>query len=324
MSADIRQQFSRDSNLIPPALRQAVEPWSGEQAEPAIAEGDTITQILARLKATGNLPGSLWPLLQEITSQLPGTIQQPWRAALNIWRDQVAQGNFVPAQVIQELLRLLSLEPAALETVATGLSTADLASLQQALSEFFTEQALTPISPDEPAFDLSFSDGDALYVGNAGLLILWPFLDHFFGRLGLLRESQFVDNEARQRAIGLLQFLATGGSDFHEYQLSLNKVLCGLEPDALFDFGPPLTDEEVEEGNDLLRAVVAQAPILRDMSVDGLRGTFLLRQGALRTRDGAWLLQVERETHDVVLDRFPWSWTWIKLPWMAAPLQVEW
>ena len=36
------------------------------------------------------------------------------------------------------------------------------------------------------------------------------------------------------------------------------------------------------------------------------------------TRDGAWLLRVERESYDVVLDRFPWPLDWIKLPWMDS------
>jgi hypothetical protein len=223
LAADIRQQISRDLKLIPPALRQAVEPLNGEQIVPEIAK-----------------------------------------------------------------------------------------------------QPVSPLPAGEPTLDINFSDGDALYIANAGLVILWPFLENFFSRLGLLQENQFVADEARQRAVGLLQFLATDDPDFPEYQLPLNKILCGQEPDALFDLDPPLTDEEAQEGNSLLQAVIAQAPILRDMSIMGLRGTFLLRQGALRTRDGAWLLQVERETHDVVLDRFPWSWAWIKLPWMAAPLQVEW
>jgi hypothetical protein len=44
----------------------------------------------------------------------------------------------------------------------------------------------------------------------------------------------------------------------------------------------------------------------------------------LGTRDGAWLLRVERESYDVVLDRFPWPLDWIKLPWMAVALRVEW
>ena len=172
--------------------------------------------------------------------------------------------------------------------------------------------------------DLSSSPLDELYIANAGLVILWPFLEGFCTRLGLLAERHFIDGVAAQRAVGLLQYAATGERDFPEYLLPLNKVLCGMEPTDLFALEPPLTDEEAEECDDLLRAVIVQAPILRDMTVAGLRGSFLLRQGVLRTRDGAWLLQVERASYDVVLDRFPWSWQWVRLPWMEAPLRVEW
>ena len=80
----------------------------------------------------------------------------------------------------------------------------------------------------------------------------------------------------------------------------------------------------IEECSNLLTAVIAQAPILRNMSIAGFRHTFLQREGVLRTRDGAWLLQVENLTHDIVLGRFPWSWEWVKLPWMDTALRVEW
>jgi hypothetical protein len=185
------------------------------------------------------------------------------------------------------------------------------------------ENAILP-EVAEPAIDLSFSEADELYIGNAGLVILWPFLSHFFTRLDLLAEHQFKDAAARQRAVGLLQYVATAESTFPEYLLPLNKILCGMALTEVFDFGPPLSDAEAEECTDLLQAIIAQAPILRDMSAAGFRGAFLLRQGMLSERDGAWLLRVERETYDIVLDRFPWVWEWVKLPWMAAPLRVEW
>ena len=41
------------------------------------------------------------------------------------------------------------------------------------------------------------------------------------------------------------------------------------------------------------------------MSHAGFRGSFLLRQGQLSVLDGKWLLRAERETYDLVLDRFP-------------------
>lgn len=178
---------------------------------------------------------------------------------------------------------------------------------------------------DQPAPASRFSDADELYVENAGLVILWPFLGSFFALLELLDEKKkFKDAAAMQRAAGLLQYLATGEAPAAEYLLPLNKVLCAMPLDEVFDFGPPLTDAEIEACDDLLGAVIQQAPILRSMSIAGFRASFLRRKGQLGARDGAWLLRVERETHDVVLDRFPWSRNLVKLPWMEAPMQVEW
>ena len=60
------------------------------------------------------------------------------------------------------------------------------------------------------------------------------------------------------------------------------------------------------------------------MTIDGFRGNFLIRGGSLSMKYGNWLLRVERETYDVVLDRFPWGFQWVKLPWMKEVLRVEW
>jgi len=109
-----------------------------------------------------------------------------------------------------------------------------------------------------------------------------------------------------------------------EYLLPLNKVLCGLEPADVFEFGDPLSDIELEESGRLLEATIGHAPILRNMSVAGFCGSFLLRKGVITARDGAWILRVEQESFDLVLERFPWSFDWIKLPWMPAALRVEW
>jgi hypothetical protein len=155
-------------------------------------------------------------------------------------------------------------------------------------------------------------------------VLLWPFLGRFFERLGLITENRFQDDTVVQRAVGLLHYLATEETELPEYRLPLAKVLCGMEPEAVFLLEPPLSAEELDECGLLLSAVIEHAPILRNMSIAGFRGTFLLRQGILSQRDGAWLLRVERETYDIVLERFPWSVDWIKLPWMTAPLRVEW
>jgi hypothetical protein len=60
------------------------------------------------------------------------------------------------------------------------------------------------------------------------------------------------------------------------------------------------------------------------MTIAELRESFLIRKGVLSARDGVWLLRVERAEQDAALGRLPWSIGWIKLPWLATPLQVEW
>jgi Contractile injection system tape measure protein len=177
---------------------------------------------------------------------------------------------------------------------------------------------------EEASVDSGFSDADEIYVENAGVVILWPFLANFFARLGLLEEKAFKDAADAQRAAGLLHYLATGDAPAPEPLLPLNKLLCGMALEEVFDFGPPMTDAELEACDDLLGAAIHQAPILRDMSIAGFRASFLLRKGQLGARDGNWLLRVERETHDIVLERFPWSFHHVKLPWMRAIMQVEW
>jgi hypothetical protein len=178
--------------------------------------------------------------------------------------------------------------------------------------------------PGDAPLESAFSDEDAFSVDNAGLVLLWPFLDHFFTRVGLLEKHRFKDETAQYRATGLLQFLLTEERTPPEHQLPLNKVLCGLQIEAVFDLATPVTDEEAAECGIFLAAVIERAPILQQMSLPGFRGTFLARKGQLSVRDGAWLLRVERETYDVVLDQFPWSTQWVHLPWMKAPMYVEW
>ncbi|MEY3289629.1 MAG: hypothetical protein RLZZ419_1871 [Pseudomonadota bacterium] len=172
--------------------------------------------------------------------------------------------------------------------------------------------------------DSRLNDVDELYIDNAGLVILWPFLNHFFERLDLIQERDFLNDDSKQRALALLQYLANEDPGSPEYQLPLNKLLCGMELEAVFHLATPLTETEKDECNSFLAAVIEQAPILNKMSISGFRGSFLLRQGILSPRDGAWLLRIERETYDVVLDRFPWEMDWVKLPWMSTSLRVEW
>jgi hypothetical protein len=59
-------------------------------------------------------------------------------------------------------------------------------------------------------------------------------------------------------------------------------------------------------------------------SVQGLRQTFLQREGYLSRKEDGWHLQVPKRTFDMLLDKLPWSISTIRLPWMETILWVEW
>lgn len=176
-----------------------------------------------------------------------------------------------------------------------------------------------------PAGDESGDDLDALpgfYVDNAGLVLLHPFLPQFFSVVGVADSNELIDP---QRALCLLHYLSTGESLAPEYALTLPKILCNIPLDTPVAADVPLMSDEMAEATVLLEAVIHHWDALRDTSPDGLRGTFLLRSGKVsRQGDGEWLLQVEMQTCDILLDQLPWGLSMIKLPWMDRSLRVEW
>lgn len=263
--------------------------------------GSELATQLRTLESRGGALTEAWTLLRGLALRLPAPAQERWLAVF-----AAADGH----PTAEDIIRFLGATP-----TESGLRPEERARLLNLLH---------PQDDAASAIDLRFSKSDETPVNNAGLVILWPFLSSFFAHRKLLEDRDFKDLAARQRAVGLLQVLASGQAEFPEYLLPLNKLLCGLELTHPFDFGPPLRKTEQKECKSLLQAVIAQAPILNNISADGLRGSFLLRPGLLSNRDGHWLLRVERLTYDIVLERFPWNWEWVRLPWMQVPLRVEW
>lgn len=166
---------------------------------------------------------------------------------------------------------------------------------------------------------------DELRVEDAGLVILWPFIERGFERAGLLdAERRFADADARRQAVGLLSWIVFEDDAAPEHRLPLAKLLCGLAPDepCFVDEAPQPSLQQV--GLQMMQALVEHAPSLRRPPLAALRAHYLRRAGLLGVRTGTWLLQAERQPQDLLLDRCPWSWAWVRLPWMQAPLQVAW
>jgi hypothetical protein len=299
----------------------------------------SLPALLARWQRAGGVLASLAALLTPIVAWVPAQEHGQWLAVLAPLASQVAPGTLELREVapglqvlLQTLLTQQQLPPTVVsewrrevQQIAVTRPTVEVVQQLKQWLEDAVPDVSRPVEPAEDhTVDLRFSDADELYIDNAGLVILWPFLERFFERLGLVTAHRFQDAAAVHRAVGLLQYLASADPSPPEYLLPLNKVLCGMALDEVWALDTPLTEAEAEECTDLLTAVITHAPILHNMSLPGFRGTFLLRQGVLSARDGAWLLRVQRETYDVVLDRFPWSVAWVKLPWMDTLLRVEW
>jgi len=166
--------------------------------------------------------------------------------------------------------------------------------------------------------------GDNIFVPNAGLSIVAVYLPQFFDSLKLTMENEFINNDAAIRATLLTQYIITGEMVFHEHDLVLNKVMCGLEIEKPVPESIEVTFEETEEVESLLHAVISHWKTLKNTSIEGLREAFLIRSGRIIEEDQSWILDVESRSLDILLDTIPWSFNFIKLPWMKKPLTVNW
>lgn len=165
---------------------------------------------------------------------------------------------------------------------------------------------------------------EGIYIDNAGLVLLWPYLPRFFKQLGFLEDGDFPTADARERAVLLLQYLAGGETEFSENRLALNKLLCAWPLLQPVGAEIAVSQAEIEESQALLASVIEHWQVLKKTSPEGFCEAFLQREGRLAQDDLGWQLQINRSGIDVLLDSLPWGIGLIRLPWMAEALRVEW
>jgi len=165
---------------------------------------------------------------------------------------------------------------------------------------------------------------EAIYIRNAGLVLLHPFLPALFEILNLTKENIWTDEFSRQKAVLDLEFMVTGVEKMEEFDLMLNKILCGIDIDEIVPTDTDFDSKTYTECENLLNAVINHWEVLKNTSIAGLRETFLQRNGKLTKVDDGWRLQVEQKAFDILLNQLPWGIGIIKLPWMNEMLHVEW
>ncbi|MGB0931786.1 MAG: contractile injection system tape measure protein, partial [Chitinophagales bacterium] len=165
---------------------------------------------------------------------------------------------------------------------------------------------------------------ETIYVHNAGLVLIYPFLSRYFNFLGMLEENKFKDETTANRAVLLLQYLATGFSKSPEHELVLNKLLCGLPLDTPVPSEIEMTDKEKEISGQMMQAIIQNWKRLNNMTINNFRGSFILRDGKLEETEKFWQLKIEKKAWDVLLKTLPWSYSMVRLPWMEKIINVEW
>lgn len=163
-----------------------------------------------------------------------------------------------------------------------------------------------------------------LHINNAGQVLAAAFLPRLFSMLNLMQDGKFIHLEAADRAVHLVQFMVTGQSETPEYELVLNKILCGIGTSIPVSAGIEITEQEQTLIEQMLNSMIQHWKVLGSTSITGLRETFFQRQGWLVLEEDCWRLKVKEQTFDLLLDRLPWSISLIKHGWMDKPLRVSW
>lgn len=163
---------------------------------------------------------------------------------------------------------------------------------------------------------------DALYVNNAGLVLLNAFLPAMFKQLNLLSDDgALIDPEL---AASILHYAATGREGDFEFEMTFEKYLCGISPADSIEREITLSEIQKEEVNKVLNSVLVHWSAMKNKPVALLQNEFLSRPGKLITDKSNHRLVIEKKSYDLLLDKLPWSYSMVKFSWKKELIFVEW
>lgn len=162
------------------------------------------------------------------------------------------------------------------------------------------------------------------YISNAGLVLLAPYFPRLFTLLKWTCDTDFIDDSTRMRAIFAMQYLVYGKGEVAESDLVLNKLLTNYRSEEPLPLTLEFQGTEKELLDSLLQGVMSNWPVMKNTSVSGFQGSFLIREGILAETGDLWQLGVEEKSYDVLLDSLPWTLSPLKFPWMEKPLYTSW
>ena len=142
--------------------------------------------------------------------------------------------------------------------------------------------------------ELVFTNSGTYYVPNAGLIILHPYLKHFFRNCEITNDNNEIIN--KELAIHALHYLATKKEHQLESQMLFEKFLCGVPVITPIRRHIQLSDTIKQQAEELLESVIENWGVLHNASTDLLRHEFLQRQGKLSFKEDSPKIVIERKT----------------------------
>jgi hypothetical protein len=186
---------------------------------------------------------------------------------------------------------------------------------------------VAPADPAAPIANLTVDElpGEGLFIGNAGVILTHPFLNHLFKLTGLVANGRFIDEQHRQKAIHLIHYLATGSTTAEEHELAIAKILCACPLEEPMEKQLVWTPEELQHADALLEGLISHWGV-KGITPEGLRGNFLTRNGKIYTRSEKIYLTIEQHAVDILIRTYalPWNMSFIKLPWFSQAIHLDW
>lgn len=165
-----------------------------------------------------------------------------------------------------------------------------------------------------------------IHIEDAGLVLLHPFLTHFFSHLNLLCEDKkkFINFQSQERAAHLLKYITGYRGPHYEHLMMFEKLICNIPLNHPLSISFIPSKEEKEEIRNLLQTVCQYWKPLNNSSIESLQNSFILRHGTFEWMDPTWVVRVEGGAIDILLDDLPWEISTILLPWLESTIYVEW
>lgn len=168
------------------------------------------------------------------------------------------------------------------------------------------------------------NETEPVFINNAGMVLWYPFIRRLFSMLEFTQNDQFKNKDAQIRAIYVLQYMVFGKTDFPEHELTLNKILTGLDISETIPQNIELSQQEQETVNSMIKSTIQYWERVKNASIATIQEAFLNREGKLEEKEDLYILTVGEKAYDMLIDTLPWDFRNIKYPWMKKSIQVKW